>query len=221
MKVLVVEDEVKIAQYLAQGLTQYGYSVDVVNDGKTGLFYASEYDYDLMVLDIMLPGLNGWEVLKRLRDKSIHIPTLILSACDETLDRVRGLDYGADDYLVKPFAFSELRARLQAIARRNYQQQATTYTHGKLHVDLLKREVAYGGEVIQLTAKEFAVLREFIEKPQELLTKIYLLERVWGADSEAESNVVDVTMYRLRKKLKSPNLIKNLRGVGYVFSPQT
>ena len=223
MKLLVVEDEVKLAEYLRKGLSEEGYTVDVAHTGIDGLHMATEVDYDLLILDGMLPGIDGLAVLAALR-QSKQTPVLMLTARGQVEDRVRGLQSGADDYLVKPFAFSELVARIQVLLRR----AGSVKSHGEptllkladLELDLIRRKVTRAGQRLDLTAKEFNLLRLLLRRQAEVLSRTELAEQVWDMNFDSETNVVEVAVRRLRSKLDQPferPLLHTVRGMGYVL----
>ncbi|URI06894.1 heavy metal response regulator transcription factor [Aquincola tertiaricarbonis] len=220
MRVLIVEDEAKTADYLRRGLTEQGHVVDVAVDGIDGRHAALEGRYDVIVLDVMLPGIDGFEVLREVR-RSQQVPIIMLTARDRIEDRVRGLQEGADDYLVKPFSFLELSARLQALSRRSRQLEATTLTIGDLVVDLLGRKVQRAGDRIDLTAKEFSLLCALARRPGQVLSRTEIAELVWDMNFDSNTNVVDVAVKRLRAKIDGPayprKLVHTLRGMGYVL----
>jgi two-component system, OmpR family, copper resistance phosphate regulon response regulator CusR len=220
MRILIVEDEAKTAAYLSKGLTEHGYVVDVASDGVEGLHLATSGPYDLILLDVMLPGLDGWGVLDGIR-RQRQTPVLFLSARDEVTDRVKGLELGADDYLVKPFAFSELLARIRTLLRRGAAAQpALGYRLADLEVDPVRRRVTRGGERIDLTAKEYALLDYFARHTGEVVSRTLIAEHVWDMNFDSDTNVVDVAVRRLRAKLDdrfAQKLIHTIRGVGYVF----
>jgi two-component system copper resistance phosphate regulon response regulator CusR len=219
MRILIVEDEPKTAAYVRKGLTEQGYVVDVAGDGFDGLHMATTTRYDLVLLDVMLPGLEGWEVIQGLRARQ-PTPVLFLSARDGVEDRVKGLKLGADDYLVKPFAFSELLARVQNILRRAPQQRDPALRFADLEVDPLRRRVTRAGNRIELTAKEFALLDYFMRHAGEMCSRTLIAENVWDMNFDSDTNVVDVAVRRLRAKIDDPfpqKLIHTIRGVGYVF----
>jgi len=219
MKLLIVEDETKTADYLQRGLTEQGYSVDVARDGIDGRDRSLAQDYDAIVLDVMLPGCDGFSVLEALRAKK-STPVIMLTARDRIDDRVRGLQQGADDYLVKPFSFLELVARLQVITRRGRAQEPTQLRVGDLHVDLLKRRAQRGPTKIELTAKEFALLALLARRKGEILSKTVIAELVWDMNFDSHTNVVEVAIKRLRAKIDAPfqqKLLHTIRGMGYVL----
>lgn len=221
MRILVVEDEAGVAGFLEQGLRESGYTVDVARDGADGLEYALAYEYDAIVLDIMLPRLNGLELLKEIRAKRIKSPVLLLTARDGVYDRVHGLDVGADDYLVKPFAFPELLARLRALLRRPPLQAGGVLQMCDLEMDVAKREVRRAGKLIELSPREFALLELLLRHPNQVLSRTQMLEHVWDFDFYSDTNVVDVYIGYLRRKLDRgfiPPLIHTVRGVGFRLS---
>ncbi len=218
MKILVVEDEAGVAQFIEQGLIEAGYAVDVAHDGLDGLHYAQAAQYDVIVLDIMLPRMNGLELLFEIREKRIKTPVLLLTARDGVDDRVRGLDSGADDYLVKPFAFSELLARIRALLRRPPLQADVVLRAGDLKMDLAKREVRRAEQLIELSPREFSLLELLLRHPNQVLSRTQIIERVWNSDFYCDTNVVDVYIGYLRRKIDqpfAPLLIQTVRGVGY------
>ena len=229
MRVLVVEDEPKLAGYIRKGLTENGYVVDVAGDGIDGRHLALHGEYDLIVLDVMLPGIDGFGVLKAIKAEK-DIAVLMLTARDGVEDRVHGLQEGADDYLVKPFAFSELLARLTALRRRGVRSgtsgphDTTTLMLGDLQLDLARRKVSRGGKAIELTNKEFLLLSLLMRRRGEVLSRTTLAEQVWDMNFDSDTNVVDVAVRRLRAKLDDPfptKLLRTVRGMGYVLeAPQ-
>ncbi|MGA2751647.1 MAG: response regulator transcription factor [Verrucomicrobiota bacterium] len=223
MRVLVVEDDSKIASFLVNGLKQNGFAADHASDGENGLALAHAVTYDVAVLDIMLPKLDGLSLLRQLRQDKILTPVLILSAKARVDDRVKGLQAGGDDYLTKPFAFSELLARLQALIRRATHTAApTTLSASDLTMDLLTREVTRGGQKIELQSREFALLELLLRHPGRAVTKTMILEQIWDYSFDPQTNVVDVLVHRLRAKMDKDfpsKLIQTIRGVGYVLKP--
>ena len=217
MRVLVVEDEPAILGFVRQGLTEAGYAVDAARDGREGLDYALAADYDALILDIMLPGLSGLDLLRELRRRGHKTPALLLTARGLVDDRVAGLDAGADDYLVKPFAFAELLARLRALLRRPPLQAGTVLHAGPLAMDTAARRVTCDGRPVDLSPREFAVLEVLLRHPGQVLTRTQIGEHVWNFDFLNESNVVDVYVGYLRRKLEGDGraLIHTVRGVGY------
>jgi two-component system, OmpR family, response regulator len=221
MRVLVAEDDQKIAAFIVNGLKQAGFAVNHAADGENGLHLATTESYDVAVIDIMLPKLDGLSLIERLRQKKINTPVIILSAKRSVDDRVKGLQVGSDDYLTKPFAFSELLARVQALIRRTGNAtEATRLTAGEISLDLLTREVVRAGTKIDLHAREFSLLEYFLRYPGRVLSKNMILEHVWGYDFDPQTNVVDVLVCRLRNKVDRDfknKLIHTHRGVGYVL----
>ena len=219
MKALIVEDEAKTGDYLRKGLTENGFVVDLARNGVDGLHLAATGDYDVIVLDVMLPGMDGWSVLQELR-KVRATPVIFLSARDEIEDRVKGLELGADDYLVKPFAFSELLARLRTLLRRGRNAQADILRIADLELDPVRRKVARGACRINLTAKEFALLYLLMRRQGEVLSRTFIAEQVWDMNFDSDTNVVEVAIRRLRAKVDDPyssKFIHTLRGMGYVL----
>ena len=221
MRLLVAEDEPKIGIYLQQGLTEAGFNVDRFTDGKEALQHALSEAYDLLILDVMMPGLDGWEVLQKVRASGKDVPVLFLTARDRVEDRVKGLELGADDYLIKPFAFSELLARVRTLLRRGSSAPSQTYMKlADLEVDLLKRRAIRGGKRIDLTAKEFALLELLLRRRGEVLPKSLIASQVWDMNFDSDTNVVDVAVRRLRAKIDDPfevKLIHTIRSMGYVL----
>ncbi|HJV84631.1 MAG TPA: heavy metal response regulator transcription factor [Noviherbaspirillum sp.] len=219
MKILVVEDELKIADYLYKGLTEQGCSVDLAHDGLDGQHLALEIDYDVIVLDQMLPGLDGLTLLQSLRAVK-DTPVIMLTARDRVEDRVRGLQAGADDYLIKPFSFMELLARLQVLTRRGRRQETTQIRVGDLTIDLVARKAFRQGARIDLTAKEFMLLTVLARHQGEVLSKTAIAELVWDVNFDTSANVVEVAIKRLRAKIDTPfggGLLHTVRGMGYVL----
>jgi len=221
MRILVVEDDSKIASFVANGLKQSGYAVDCAHDGEEGLHLATSVTYDVAVLDLMLPKLDGLTLLGTIRRKKILTPVLILSAKASVDDRVKGLQAGGDDYLTKPFVFSELLARVQALIRRaSHSAEPSTLSHGDLVLDLLTHEVTRAGRPIELQSREFALLELFLRHPGRPITKSMILEHIWDYSYEPQTNVVDVLVHRLRTKIDKDfpvKLIHTLRGFGYAL----
>jgi two-component system, OmpR family, response regulator len=214
----VVEDELRMASLIRRGLVSEGLAADVAGTGEDALWLAQSHDYDAIVLDVMLPGLNGFETCRRLRAGGIWAPVLMLTARDSVEDRVAGLDTGADDYLVKPFAFAELLARLRALARRGEPERPAVLEVGDLGLDPAGRSVRRGATEIPLSAKEFALLETFMRRPGEVLSRLHLLEHAWDFAYENRSNVVDVYIRHLRRKIDEPFGLRSLetvRGAGY------
>ena len=222
MRVLVIEDEIKLAEYLRKGLSESGHVVDVAHDGIDGKHLALHGEYDLIVLDVMLPGIDGFGVLKALRERR-NTAVLMLTARDSVEDRVKGLQDGADDYLVKPFAFSELLARLNALSRRGTRpsgEDATTLKLGTLELDLNKRKASRDGKRLDLTSKEFILLTLFLRRQGEVLSRTVLAEQVWDMNFDSDTNAVEVAIRRLRAKLDDPfenQMLRTVRGMGYVL----
>ena len=225
MKILIVEDEPKTGDYLKQGLTEAGFVADLARNGPDGLHLGLSEDYDLVVLDIMLPGLDGWQVLRELRQAGRHAPVLFLTARDQVEDRVKGLELGADDYLVKPFAFSELLARCRSLLRRGKAKEPETLKAADLELDLMRRRVTRAGRRIDLTAKEVALLELLLRRQGEVLPRSLIASQVWDMNFDSDTNVIEVAMRRLRAKIDDdfePKLIRTVRGMGYVFeNPET
>jgi DNA-binding response OmpR family regulator len=218
MRILVVEDEKKLVEIIKKGLVEEGFSVDIALDGEEGQYMAENTPYDLVILDIMLPKKDGIAVCQELRLKEINTPILMLTAKDRVEDRVKGLDSGADDYLVKPFAFSELVARLRALLRREALSKSPRLQVGDLVMDTLTREVWHGEKKIELTTKEYALLEYFMRHPNVVVTRTMLMEKVWDYDFEGMSNIIDVYIRRLRFKLGeegAKSIIETVRGAGY------
>jgi two-component system OmpR family response regulator len=218
MKILLVEDELKMASLLLRGLRQNGHAADVARSGEDALWMAEAADYDAIVLDVMLPGIDGFETLSALRRKGRWTPVLILTARDAVEDRIAGLDVGADDYLTKPFSFAELLARLRAVARRGPVERPTVLEIGDLRLDPASMQVWRGTTEIDLTAKEFALLHAFMRRPGEVLTRDHLLEQAWDMGYDNRSNVIAVYMKYLRDKIDRPfgaGSLETVRGAGY------
>ena len=221
MRLLIVEDERGVAGFLEQGLKESGYTVDVARDGLEGLEYSLAHEYDVIVLDILLPKMNGLQMLSEIRAKRVKSPVLLLTASDGVDDRVRGLDIGADDYLVKPFAFPELLARIRALLRRPPLQSGNLLTMNDLEMDVAQRQVRRAGKRIELSPREFSLLELLLRHPNQVLTRTQIVEHVWNFDFYSDTNVVDVYIGYLRRKIDhgfDPPLIQTSRGVGYWLS---
>lgn len=219
MRILVVDDDPEIVSFLKRGLIYEGYTVDTAGDGVEALSQASDKEPDLVILDIMLPEIDGLEVSKRLRQAS-DVPILMLTAKGTVADRVTGLDSGADDYLVKPFAFDELLARVRALLRRHQPTEGEVLLFGELSLDTATREVRFGDDLIELTTQEFDLLELLMRHPRQVLKRDVIYDRIWGYDFEGESNVIEVYISYLRSKLEThghPRLIHTVRGIGYVL----
>lgn len=219
MKILVVEDEPKTGEYLRKGLSESSFVVDLAVTGRDGLHQALEGDYDLVILDVMLPGLSGWEVLKGLRERK-DTPVLFLTARDEVEDRVRGLELGGDDYLAKPFAFVELLARVRTLLRRGPVREAERIEIEDLEIDLIRHRVTRAGRRIDLTPREFSLLHFLARRQAEVLSRTQIASHVWDMNFDSDTNVVDVAVRRLRAKMDDdfqPKLIHTVRGMGYVL----
>ena len=219
MRILVVEDEVKAADYLRKGLGESGYVVEVAHNGVDGQFLAQESDFDLVILDVMLHGIDGWQLLQIIRRKS-QVPVLFLTARDAVEDRVKGLELGADDYLVKPFSYAELLARVRTLLRRGPPREVELFQVGDLQLDVLRRRVLRGAERITLTNKEFALLQLLISRSGEVLSRAQIASQVWQMNFDSDTNVVDVAIRRLRAKVDdpfTPKLIHTVRGMGYTL----
>ena len=220
MRILLVEDDRRSREFLHKGLTEEGYVVDAAADGEAGLNAALEREYDLVILDVMMPGRDGWSVVSNLRAKGNTVPVLFLTARDTVRDRVKGLELGADDYLVKPFAWAEFVARIKTLMRRGPARQMETLKVGDLEIDMPKMKARRGGKVIDLTAKEFQLLSLLARRAGDVLSRTMLAEQVWDMNFSTDSNAVDVALGRLRKKVDDPfpqKLIHTVRGLGYVM----
>ncbi|MBW3698197.1 response regulator [Vibrio sp. T187] len=222
MKILIIEDEVKTGEYLVKGLSEAGYNCEHAANGVDGLYKATSDNFDLIVLDVMLPMLSGWQVLQTLRSSEIETPIIMLTARDQIEDRVKGLELGADDYLIKPFAFVELLARIRNALKR---KAPTTNAHSSLtianlHLDLLRRRVMRDDTIINLTAKEFALLELFMQRAGEVMSRSQIASAVWDMNFDSDTNVIDVAVRRLRSKVDKdfePKLIHTIRGMGYLL----
>jgi heavy metal response regulator len=222
MRILIIEDELKVAVFIRKGLEQEGYAVDVAHDGEEGLYQAENFDYDAMILDVMLPKVSGLEVLKKIRQRNLSLPVLILTAKGSVEEKVAGLDSGANDYLVKPFAFTELSARVRVLLRRGA-QESTTLKLADLEMNTATRSVKRAGQKIDLKLKEFSLLEFLLRNAGRAVTRTMIIEHVWDIHFDSVSNVVDVHINTLRNKIDrgfSPTLIHTVRGVGYVLSEE-
>jgi len=221
MKILVVEDEKRVAQFIQKGLKEEGHAVDCAYDGEEGGFLAEVNEYDLVILDLMLPKKNGVAVCREIRERGVATPVLMLTALDSVEDKVRGLDAGADDYLTKPFAFEELLARVRALLRRSSESKAPVLKIADLELDPMSRRVTRSEQAIRLTTKEYALLEYMMRNPDRVLTRTRIGEHVWDMNFDPESNVIDVYVSHLRNKVDKgfePPLIHTLRGQGYILT---
>jgi len=225
MKILLVEDEPKTGDYIKQGLAEAGFVVDLARDGVDGLHLGETGDHDLAILDVMLPQLDGWQLLAGLRRSGREMPVLFLTARDQIEDRVKGLELGADDYLVKPFAFAELLARVRTLLRRGGRgKESEQMLVADLELDLMRRRVTRGGQRIDLTAKEFALLELLLRRRGEVLPRSLIASQIWDMNFDSDTNVIEVAMRRLRAKMDDgfePKLIRTIRGMGYVLEDDT
>jgi two-component system OmpR family response regulator len=220
VRFLIVEDDLRMASLVRRGLVSEGMVADIAMSGEDALVAGGAHDYDAIVLDIMLPGIDGFETCRRLRERGVWAPVLMLTARDSVEDRVAGLDTGADDYLVKPFAFAELLARLRALVRRGEAERPSVLQAGDLRLDPASREVRRGNTEIRLSAKEFALLETFMRRPGEVMSRFQLLEHAWDFAYEYQSNIIDVYVRRVRAKIDEPfgrRAIETVRGAGYRF----
>jgi len=218
MRILVVEDEKQLLKLIGKRLKEEGYAYDLASDGKEGLNFAEATEYDVILLDIMLPSVDGFTIIQKLRAKNISTPIIVLTAKSAVKDKVNGLDYGADDYLTKPFSFEELIARIRAMLRRKSDEKETVLTCGDLTLDLISREVYRNNNSIELTTKEFAILEYFLRNKGRILTKSQIAEHVWNYEFDYQSNIIEVYIRYLRKKIDDDyekKLIHTIRGVGY------
>jgi two-component system copper resistance phosphate regulon response regulator CusR len=221
MHILIVEDEKKIAAFIRRGLIENGFVVDVAEDGEQGLEIALARKMDLIILDVLLPKRDGWSLIEELRRSGVHTPVLFLTARDSVPDRVKGFDLGADDYLIKPFHFSELLARVRSLLRRAPERRDETITVGDLEIDQRRHRVSRGGSAINLTPKEFSLLLYLASSPGDIVSRTSIVEQVWDINFDTGTNVVDVMMRRLRAKVDDPfekKMIQTIRGVGYVLN---
>ena len=219
MRLLIVEDETKTGEYLRKGLEESGFTVDIANNGVDGLHLALEENYDLVVLDVMLPALDGWGVLARIREKK-NIPVLFLTARDHVEDRVRGLELGGDDYLIKPFAFVELLARIRTLLRRGPAREVEQINIGDLEIDVIRRRVKRAGQRVDLTPREFSLLQLLSNRKGEVLSRTQIASYVWDMNFDSDTNVVEVAIRRLRAKIDDGHTVKlihTIRGMGYVL----
>jgi two-component system copper resistance phosphate regulon response regulator CusR len=222
MRILLVEDEVKTADYLRKGLSESGYLVEVAHNGLDGQHLAQEHTFDLIILDVQLPGIDGWQLLQIIRRKQ-QTPVLFLTARDAVEDRVKGLELGADDYLVKPFSYAELLARVRTLLRRGPPREVEQFLVADLHLDLLRRQVTRQGQRLTLTNKEFALLHLLLSREGEVLSRAQIASQVWQMNFDSDTNVVDVAIRRLRAKVDDPftcKLIHTVRGMGYTLAVQ-
>jgi two-component system copper resistance phosphate regulon response regulator CusR len=220
MRLLVIEDEIKVARFIERGLREEGFTVETAPDGESGLTKACSGSFDLIILDVMLPERDGFSVLRELRASGMSTRVLMLTARDGVGDRVQGLDLGADDYLVKPFAFAELLARVRALLRRSVSEEPSRLHAADLQVDLRTRRVTRGGQLVVLSAKEFGVLAHLLRRAGHVVTRAELAETVWEDLPNTPSNVIEVTVYHLREKIDrgfTPSLIQTVRGAGYLL----
>jgi two-component system copper resistance phosphate regulon response regulator CusR len=220
MRILLIEDEQKTAAFLTKGLSEAGFTIDVARDGETGLDKARASKFDLLIVDVMLPQKSGWDVVGELRTSHVRTPVLFLTARDSVRDRVKGLELGADDYLVKPFAFSELLARMRSILRRAPQQQTEQLRIDDLEIDMQRHKATRSGVPLNLTPKEFLLLAHLVRSTGDVVSRAEIAEHVWGIGFKTDTNVVDVVVRRLRSKVDDPfktKLIHTIRGVGYVL----
>ena len=220
MRILIVEDEKKVAAFIKKGLEEETYAVDIATDGEEGFHLGEQNQYDLIILDLMLPKINGLDILSRLRSQKIDTPILLLTAKDSVEDKVEGLNQGADDYLTKPFAFSELLARIRVLLRRGKAESKTTLEISDLTLNLVSHKVSRGNEEIELTGKEYSLLEYFMRNQEKVLTRTMIAEHVWDYNFDTFTNVIDVYVNHLRKKIDknfSTKLLHTLRGVGYVM----
>ena len=220
MRVLIIEDERKTAAFLSKGLSEAGYIVDTEDNGEAGLFLALSKDYDLIILDVMLPDRDGWSILSTLRQAGKWMPVLFLTARDTVCDRVKGLESGADDYLIKPFAFSELLARVRLLLRRAPVRHSESLQIADLEIEFERQKATRSGSRLDLTSKEFALLSLLMRRAGEALSRTLIAEQVWDINFDSDTNIIDVAIRRLRSKVDDPfekKLIHTVRGVGYIF----
>lgn len=223
MRALVIEDNIKTADYICKGLNETFFAVDTAHDGQEGLHLAMNNDYDIIILDVMMPKMDGWVVVKKICDSGCQTPVLFLTARDQVDDKVKGLELGADDYLVKPFAFSELIARIRSLLRRKQPFSNETLKIADLEIDIVKHRATRGDIRLNLTAKEFMLLVLLAKRTGEVLSRTYIAEQVWDINFDSDTNVVDVAIRRLRQKVDDPfekKLIHTVRGMGYLLEDQ-
>jgi DNA-binding response OmpR family regulator len=223
MRILVIEDEKDVATYVAKALKEHGYATDIVRDGGQGIEKVTSQDYDLVVLDMMLPHTDGWDVLNAIRKSGKDTRVLVLTALDSTNDKVRALNRGADDYLVKPFASAELTARVRALLRRSKGETTSELSYADIKMDLVKHRVTRGGTEVELTNREFTLLEYFLRNPEQVLTRAMLIQHVWGYQFDPMTNLVDVYINYLRTKIDMEwpvKVIHTMRGVGYILSKE-
>ena len=224
MKILLIEDEPKTMSYLQKGLGEEGFVIDVAGDGNTGFHLAKSISFDLLIIDVMLPGRDGWQAVTDIRQSGQQTPILLLTACDAVPDRVKGFKLGADDYLVKPFAFSELLARVRSLLRRAPTRPIEALRVADLEIDLMRQRAIRNGQKLELTTKEFQLLSLLIRRAGETLSRTIIAEAVWDMNFDSDTNVVDVHIRRLRAKVDDPfpcKLIRTVRGAGYVLDPES
>jgi two-component system copper resistance phosphate regulon response regulator CusR len=224
LRALIIEDEIKTAQYLKKGLSEHGFVVDVSHRGEDGLHLALTGDYSFIILDVMLPDQNGWSIIAELRKMGMQTPVLFLTARDALQDRVKGLELGGDDYLVKPFAFSELLARIRTVLRRGPDRQPENIRIADLEIDFHRHKATRGKKRLDLSPKEFLIIWLLARHAGEVLTRTYISEKVWDINFDSDTNIVDVAILRLRKKVDDPfsvKLIHTIRGVGYVLEDRS
>ncbi|HSW70102.1 MAG TPA: heavy metal response regulator transcription factor [Gammaproteobacteria bacterium] len=220
MRILVVDDEDKTAAYLSSGLTENGFQVDIAHNGQDGLALANKHNYDLIILDVMLPKLDGWAVIKQIRRSHPDVRVLFLTACDDVEEKVKGLELGADDYLIKPFAFSELLARIRTLLRRSSTKQSTHLLIADLNINLIEHRATRGTQKLDLTPQEFSLLTFLAQHPGEVLSRTLIASKVWNINFDTDTNIVDVAIRRLRQKVDDPfpvKLIHSIRGIGYIL----
>jgi two-component system copper resistance phosphate regulon response regulator CusR len=223
MRALVIEDNIKTAEYICKGLKETYFTVDVAHDGEDGLHLAVNNQYDIIILDVMMPKMDGWNVVKKIREQDSQTPVLFLTARDQVDDRVKGFELGADDYLIKPFAFSELIARIRSLLRRKQPLSNDTLTIADLEIDIVKHRATRGDVRLNLTAKEFMLLVLLAKRSGEVLSRTYIAEQVWDINFDSDTNVVDVAIRRLRQKVDDrfeKKLIHTVRGMGYLLEEQ-